>query len=84
MTEGTLNEYQGGSGVFSDAASDDTAYAHHIFDDDPTFDNIIPSTPDAGFTGGAPFEGGTLSITFDTEDEKAWEIEFIFEATNAE
>ena len=83
LTESTLDGYQGGDGIFSDAASDGTAYAYHIYDDDPTFDNITPSTLVAGFTGGAPSEGGTLSIEL-TADGKTWEIDFTFEATNGE
>jgi hypothetical protein len=77
LTDGTLDGYRGGSDVFSDAESDGATYAYHIYDDNPTFDNIAPETLDAGFTGGAPSEGGTLSIEF-TADGKLWVIEFNF------
>lgn len=76
----TLSGYQGGDEIFSAEETDD--YAYHIFDDSPSFDNISPSSLDAGFTGGGPSEGGTLSISFDTTGGSSWNIEFSFGETN--
>ncbi len=81
IDETTLSNYAGGDGPFAGAGSG-AAYAYHIFDAAPTYDNIDPQTLTAGFSdeGGqrGPSVESTLNIGVSQNGGDAWDISFTF------
>ncbi|MFW5785832.1 MAG: hypothetical protein ACOCYC_01190, partial [bacterium] len=66
-------------------AGPDAAYAYHIVDASPDYDNIDPTTLTAGFSDEdgqrGPSVGSTLNIDFSlVNDGGLWDIAFTFES----
>ena len=81
IDETTLSDYAGGDEPFAGAGSG-AAYAYHIFDADPGYDNINPTTLTAGFTEvdaqRGPSVGSTLDIGVSQDNGDAWDLSFTF------